>query len=112
MTLTQVDVSGPGISLPVEMLKRDDLASFRLLVFYSVGTDDYNMRLDVKVGALQHGRTLPVALTLPKSGERIKADDPLIEPSRGLDRVASVLADRRELAMALRDLADKLENMR
>jgi hypothetical protein len=53
-----------------------------------------------------------VALTLPKSGERIKADDPLIEPSRGLDRVASVLADRCELATALRDLADKLEQMR
>jgi hypothetical protein len=98
--------------MPAGTLKRDDLASFRLLVAYMPTTDDYAMRLDVKVGELQHGRALAVSVSGPKSGERICADDPLIEPSKGVDRAASVLVDRCELVAALRDLADKLEQMR
>ncbi len=112
MPLTQADVSGPAISMPTDMLKRDDLASFRLLVAYMPATDDFAMRLDVKVGELQHGRALAASLSGPRSGERIRADDTLIEPSKGVDRAASVLVDRCELVAALRDLADKLEQMR
>lgn len=111
--LTQKDVSGPGIEWPTDTIEDSaDQASFRLLVCYTPITDSMVLRLDVKVDDLQHCRSLPVQLWQPKPGTRILATDPLIEPTKGMDRAAAMLVDRLKLASALHDLASKLEHMR
>lgn len=113
MTLTQKDVSGPAMDWPEgSICDSTDLASFRLLVVYHVGTDEHVLRLDVKVDALQHNVSLPAQLWRAPPGSRIQATDPLIEPSKGVDRAAVVRVDRLELAAKLHELAGKLEQMR
>lgn len=111
--LTRDQVSGPGREWPEGHLcdKADDLASFRALVVYNAMTDEVGLRLDVKVDVLQHNVLTLATLSSTPSG-KISASDPLISPSKGVVECVNVRTDRLELAAALRELADKLEQMR
>lgn len=111
--LTQADVSGPGVKFPDDDICNEaDLASFRLITQYLVWQDSIGMRLDIKVGELQHARTLIVGTNPMRTGMKFSPSDPLIVPSAGVMQACAIIVGRKQLAVALRDLAEKLEAMR
>ena len=111
--LTQADVSGPSVDWGEDsIVGAGDLASFRMLAAYVPQQDEIKLRMDIKVGALQHGRTSTMGFPASMPGQRITPCDPLIKPSSGVVEAMAVQVPRLKLAEIFRDFAEKLEGMR
>ncbi len=103
--------SGPIVSLPERLIEdSQDRVSFRLILYYVIQTDSIACRLDVKSKDQQHGKAFSVEHRAPKPGDPAERDSPLVEP-KGVIAATAIIADRKELLAALRNLADELEKM-
>ncbi len=106
--------SGPVGEVPLGQFSnsaRKDLASFRALLWYVPGSDDFALRLDVKAGEFQHNKMLLAGIPSEVPGQSMRKDDPLICPNKGVENALVALVPRTALVAALRELAEKLEEM-
>ncbi len=92
-------------------IARKDLASFRVLTWYIPASDDFALRLDVKAGEFQHNKMLLAGIPSEVPGQSVRKDDPLICPNKGVENALVALVPRTALVAALRELAEKLEEM-
>ncbi len=101
-------VSGVVMNMMPYVKDVDRIVSFRALLDYRVGTDDYILRFDIKIGGVQANVGLHVRPTKVRVGAGITSSDELMMP-RGFPGFAACVAAG-DLIASLRGLADRLEH--
>lgn len=88
-----------------------DGSFFRVLSIYHVGTDQVEMRLDIKRNGEQRGFSLFVKIVQPTHGQSMgDPGAPLFIPDKGVVQAAGGFVDRETFIGGLKEFIAKLES--